>query len=87
MPVSSIGASLIASAQNVASGGSGSTNSAAAAAQEATETKAQTMKEAQAGDPVARRKLAKMEAQEAQQEEQQSAPSESGTGTSINKVA
>jgi len=75
-PVSSIGASLIASAAKVSSG-SAANSSVAAAVAEANESKATTIKEAQNGDRVAKRKLAALQA--AQQAEQSKA-SEPGKG-------
>ncbi len=85
MSVSSIGASLIASAQNVASGGA-QTSSVASAAQEAEESPTQTAQEAKHGDPVAKKKLAKLQAQQQQQAAEEQ-PSDPNKGTLVDHVA
>jgi hypothetical protein len=82
-PVSSIGASLIASAAKVSSGSS-QNSSVAAAVAEANESKATTIKEAQNGDRVAKRKLAAIDAK---QQAEQSKASEPGKGSSVDHDA
>ena len=87
MSISAVTSAFAAHAQQVVSGPSApaNPNSAKALAQEATETQAQTLKEAQNNDPVAKRKLAKLEAQQ-----QQAAPPnalEPGKGAAVDHVA
>ncbi len=77
-PVSSIGASLIASAAKVSSG-SAANSSVSAAVAEANESKATTIKEAQNGDRVAKRKLAALDAAQK--------ASEPGKGASVDHDA
>lgn len=87
MSISSIGASFIASAQNVSSG-AGSTGSVASSNEEAQETQQTTIKEAQRGDPVAKRKLLQIQAkQQQQQQAAQPKASEPGKGASIDHEA
>ncbi|MDP9174929.1 MAG: hypothetical protein M3O30_13855 [Planctomycetota bacterium] len=64
-------------------GGSGASSSNGNALQEATETKAQTTKEARAGDRVAKAKLQKLEA--AQTAKNDSGANEPGKGTAVDK--
>jgi len=82
-PVSSIGASLIASANQVSSGGSAASSVSAAVA-EANESKATTIKEAQAGDRVAKRKL---QALQAKQQAEEVKASEPGKGEQLDHEA
>ena len=75
-------------AQQVASGESPNPNTTAGSAQEAAESQATTLKEARAGDPVAKKKLLKEQAQAAQQQQAaQPAPSEPGKGELIDHAA
>jgi vacuolar-type H+-ATPase subunit E/Vma4 len=68
--------------QVVSSGTSQQPNAAAAATQEATETKAQTLKEAQNGDRQAIKKLQREK--QAQQQTESSSISESGKGAGVD---
>ena len=79
MSVSGISKDLSSYVQQVVSSGS-PVNTLAAAAQEATETKAQTLKEAQKGDRVAIKKLQR----EQQQQTQSSSVSEPGKGDAVD---
>jgi hypothetical protein len=90
MSVSPIGSHLASAAQRVASGNSASASSAksavAAAVEEANESKATTIKEAQNGDRVAQQKMRALEAKQ----QQQTAPpkaSEPGKGSSVDHDA
>ncbi len=89
MSISAVTSAFAAHAQQVVSGTStpADPNSAKALAQEATETQAQTLKEAQNNDPVAKRKLAKLQAQHQQQQAPAAKASEPGKGTSVDHVA
>lgn len=69
MSISSSGSSLVAAATNVSSGSSVS-KAVSAAAREASETPQVTAKEAQQGDPVAKRKLLQMQAKQRLQQQQ-----------------
>ena len=89
MSVSAIGSALIAASQKVASNGTSTTTSStspAAVAQEFAETQAQTTKEAQHGDPVAKKKLAQLLAKE-QQQSPQELSTEPGKGTVADHIA
>ena len=67
--------------------GSSSPTNAAAFTQEATESAATTLKEAQAGDVVAQRKLAAQKAQQAQAQTSQSPAVEPGKGAIVDHAA
>lgn len=82
-PVSPIGASLISSAAKAASGGT-SSSGVSAALEEANESKATTIKEAQNGDRVAKNKLAALQAKQQLQETKASEP---GKGSRIDHDA
>jgi hypothetical protein len=94
MSVNEIGASMTAAAQRVATGdgsvssaaGTGKVDLAKAAAQEALETHATTVKEAQHGDRVAIRKL-QQEQDAKQQQADQEKTSEAGKGELVDKSA
>jgi hypothetical protein len=64
-----------------------SQNTPAAFAQEATESAATTLKEAQAGDLVAQRKLAAQKAEQAQTQASQSPALEPGKGAIVDHAA
>jgi hypothetical protein len=84
-PVSSIGTAFVAAANKVSSGSVSPTVSAAI--EEANESKATTVKEAQNGDPVAKRKLQKLQAAQQQQQQEAAPPTEPGKGAAIDKAA
>lgn len=86
MSIGAVTNSFAAYAQQVVSGGTPKPNSVAAAAQEATETQATTLKEAQNGDPLARKKLLKA-SQEKQQQAAQAKASEPGKGGVVDHDA
>jgi hypothetical protein len=71
--------------QQVVSSGTSQPNAAAAATQEATETKAQTLKEAQKGDRQAIKKLQRE--QQAQQQTESSGATEPGKGEGVDAKA
>jgi hypothetical protein len=86
MALNSVTSAFSAFAQQVTSGGAANPNTPAAVAQEAAETPAATVKEAQHGDLVARKKLAKAQAQQ-QAAAQQAPASEPGKGNLIDRPA
>lgn len=88
MSVSAIGAALVNASQRIASGGGGgsSSNSVASAAEEASESPTQTAAEARKGDPVAKRKLAQLQAKQLQEQQAQAPkPSEPGKGEALDQ--
>ena len=88
MSIDAVTRAFSAQALQVASGGSAKPNAVQAAAQEATETAATTLKEAQRGDPVAKAKLLKLQAQQQQQQQAtQARPAEPGKGTAVDRAA
>ncbi len=86
MSVSAIGAALVNASQRIASGGgSSSATTVSSAAQEATESAAQTAKEAQHGDPIAKKRLVQLQAKQLQEQQaEQPKPSEPGKGESVD---
>jgi len=87
MSVSAVTNSFATYAQKVVSGGTSKTDPLAAAVQEATESQATTIKEAQSGDPIARRKLLKLQAQEQQDQAAHAKPVEPGKGSAVDHTA
>src|SRR2546425_427254 len=81
---SSIGASLIAASNKVASGSAGQTGSVSAALEEANESKATTIQEAQSGDRIAQKKL---QALQTKQQAAQAKAAEPGKGGRLDHDA
>ena len=82
MSISSVASAFAGYAQQVTGGASAQSSGLSSALQEATETKAQTTKEAQKGDRVAKAKLQRE--QQAQQLENQTSASEPGKGEQVD---
>ena len=89
MSVNPIGSSLAAAAQRVTSGATGSPkpSAIATAVEEANESKATTIKEAQNGDQVARQKLRAIEARQQQTAPAKPKAPEPGKGTAVDHDA
>ena len=90
MSVSAVTNTFAAYAQQVTGGTSSSAsnpNTVAAARDEATESRATTIKEAQAGDPIAKKKLLKLKAQEQQAQAAEAKTAEPGKGTAVDNTA
>ena len=83
-PTSSIGASLVAASNKVASGATAQTSSVSAALAEANESKATTIQEAQSGDRIAQKKL---QALQAKQQAAQAKAGEPGKGGRVDHDA
>jgi hypothetical protein len=86
MSINAVGSSLAALVQRTSSGGAPTqTSSIVSAAQEASETPTQTAREAQQGDPIAKKKLAALQAkQQASQPKQTPASTESGKTAAVD---
>lgn len=87
MSVSAVTAAFANYAQQVTGSAAPNPNTPAGSAQEASEPQATTLKEAHAGDPVARKKIRKQQAQAAQQQQAQPGPSEPGKGKVVDHAA
>jgi hypothetical protein len=91
MSVNPIGSSLAAAAQRVTSGApapaSPKPSAIATAVEEANESKATTIKEAQNGDQVARQKLRAIEARQQQAAPAKPKAAEPGKGTAVDHDA
>jgi hypothetical protein len=87
MSISAVTSAFAAFANQVVSGGAASPNTPAAAAKEAAESPVTTAKEAHAGDPVARKKLAKEQAQAQQQQAAEAPAAEPGKGELLDHAA
>jgi uncharacterized protein involved in type VI secretion and phage assembly len=89
MSVNPIGSALATAAQRVTSGASASSkpSAIATAVEEANETKATTIKEAQNGDQVARQKLRAIEARAQQVAPAKAKSIEPGKGTAVDHDA
>jgi hypothetical protein len=84
-PTSSIGASLVAASNKVASGATAAqTSGVSAALAEANESKATTIQEAQSGDRIAQKKL---QALQAKQQAAQAKAAEPGKGGRVDHDA
>ena len=88
MPIHPVGSSLAAFTQRIASAGSAVAGNSAAAVEEATESRATTVREAQQGDQVAKRKLQRLQAASASPTRvAQAKPVEPGKGESVDRSA
>lgn len=90
MSVNSVSSLVSSCAKQVTSGSTGGapkTNAVAAAIQEATESQTTTLKEAQNGDPIARKKLLKQQQAAQQQKAVHTKASEPGKGGAVDHDA
>jgi hypothetical protein len=87
MAVSGISSAFSGYVQKTLAGAGTASSTQSAALQEATETKAQTLKEAQSGDRAAIKKLSQVQSAQAQQTASQTPASEPGKGVTVDHVA